>query len=159
MKHFLILCFFLLVKTTAVADDGRFVEKEHIIYDKKNAIEWLRCSVGQTWNGSTCTGKVINLTMDEVDYGLKVAGAQRGGNWRLPNKTELMSIVCKSCGVPKIDERIFPNTDNAPYWTNDKSFFDTNHLVSVSFHTGYSYNKFTKIKPLAVRLVRDPSRK
>ena len=100
------------------------MEKEHIIYDKKNAIEWLRCSVGQ----------------------------------RLPNKTELMSIVCKSCGVPKIDERIFPNTDNAPYWTNDKSFFDANHLVSVSFHTGYSYNKFTKIKPLAVRLVRTPFR-
>ena len=50
-----------------MADNGRFVEKEHIIYDKKNAIEWLRCSVGQTWNGSTCTGKVINLTMDESE--------------------------------------------------------------------------------------------
>ena len=97
MKRFLILCFFLLVKTTAVDGDERFVEKEHKIYDKKNAIEWLRCSVGQTWNGSTCTGKVINLTMDEGDYALKVAGKQLGGNWRLPNKTELMSILCKSC--------------------------------------------------------------
>ena len=32
------------------------------VIDNQNNIEWLRCSVGQRWNGSNCIGKIVNLS-------------------------------------------------------------------------------------------------
>ena len=90
-----------------------------------------------------------------VPKALEIANEQLGGGWRLPSKAELKSIVCKECGSPKIDKEIFPNTDNAPYWTGDQSIFNSKFYVSVNFHTGFSFNRFSPIKELAVRLVRD----
>jgi hypothetical protein len=90
-----------------------------------------------------------------VPKALEIANEQLGGGWRLPSKAELKSIVCKECASPKIDKEIFPNTDNAPYWTGDQSIFNSKFHVSVNFHTGFSFNRFSPIKELAVRLVRD----
>ena len=137
------------------AGDIRFVTKEHIVVDLERQIEWLRCSVGQRWNGSECSGNIVNLSLDMVPKALEIANEQLGGGWRLPSKAELKSIVCKECAPPKIDKEIFPNTDNAPYWTGDQSIFNSKFYVSVNFHTGFSFNRFSPIKELAVRLVRD----
>ena len=137
------------------AGDIRFVTKEHIVVDLERQIEWLRCSVGQRWNGSQCSGNIVNLSLDMVPKALEIANEQLGGEWRLPSKAELKSIVCKECPSPKIDKEIFPNTDNAPYWTGDQSIFNSKFYVSVNFHTGFSFNRFSPIKELAVRLVRD----
>ena len=57
-----------------------------------------------------------------VPTALDIANEQLGGQWRLPSKAELKSIVCKEC-LLKINEEIFPNTDNAPYWTGDQKYF------------------------------------
>ena len=137
------------------AADSRFVTKEHIVVDLEHQIEWLRCSVGQRWNGSQCSGNIVNLSLDMVPKALEIANEQLGTGWRLPSKAELKSIVCKECPPPKIDKEIFPNTDNAPYWTGDQSIFNSKFYVSVNFHTGFSFNRFSPIKELAVRLVRD----
>ena len=137
------------------AGDSRFILKEHIVVDLEHKIEWLRCSVGQRWDGNKCVGKIVNLSLDMVPKALDIANEQLGGQWRLPSKAELESIVCKKCSPPKINEKIFPNTDNAPYWTGDKSIFNSKFYVSVNFHTGFSFNRFSPIKELAVRLVRD----
>ena len=137
------------------AGDSRFVTKEHIVVDLERKVEWLRCSVGQRWNGNECSGNIINLSLDMVPKALEIANKQLGGEWRLPSKAELKSIVCMECPSPKIDKDIFPNTDNAPYWTGDRSIFNNRFYVSVNFHTGFSFNRFSPIKELAVRLVRD----
>ena len=137
------------------SSDNRFVVKDHIVIDLENKIEWLRCSVGQRWDGNKCSGKIVNLSLDLVPEAINIANEQLGGNWRLPSKAELTSIVCKSCPSPKINEKIFPNTDNAPYWTSNRSIFNSKFYVSVNFHTGFSFNRFSPIKDLAVRLVRD----
>ncbi len=137
------------------AGESRFVTKEHIVVDLERQVEWLRCSVGQRWNGNECSGNIINLSLDMVPKALEIANEQLGEGWRLPSKAELKSIVCKECPSPKIDKDIFPNTDNAPYWTGDQSIFNSKFYVSVNFHTGFSFNRFSPIKELAVRLVRD----
>ena len=90
-----------------------------------------------------------------VPQAIGIANEQLGGSWRLPTKTELQSLVCQDCSSPKINKKVFPNTDNAPYWTGDKSIFNRKFYVSVNFHTGFSFNRFSPIKELAVRLVRD----
>ena len=145
----------MLTGSNLYASDSRFVVKEHIVVDLENKIEWLRCSVGQRWNGNECLGNIVNLSLDMVPRALEIANEQLGGDWRLPSKMELKSIVCKKCPSPKIDKNIFPNTDNAPYWTGDRSIFNSKFYVSVNFHTGFSFNRFSPIKELAVRLVRD----
>ena len=141
--------------STIYASDSRFILKEHIVVDMEKKIDWLRCSVGQRWDGNECVGKIVNLSLDMVPEALVIANEQLGGQWRLPSKSELKSIVCKECSSPKINEDIFPNTDNAPYWTGDQSIFNSKFYVSINFHTGFSFNRFSPIKELAVRLVRD----
>ena len=154
--RFLAVLLILAIKcSNLLASDVRFVTKEHIIVDLERQIEWLRCSVGQRWNGSECSGNIVNLSLDMVPKALEIANEQLGGGWRLPSKAELKSIVCKECPSPKINKEIFPNTDNAPYWTGDQSIFNSKFYVSVNFHTGFSFNRFSPIKELAVRLVRD----
>jgi hypothetical protein len=154
--RFIAVLLILTIKCTNLhAGDSRFVTKGHIVVDLERQIEWLRCSVGQRWNGSECSGNIVNLSLDMVPKALEIANEQLGGGWRLPSKAELKSIVCKECGSPKIDKEIFPNTDNAPYWTGDQSIFNSKFYVSVNFHTGFSFNRFSPIKELAVRLVRD----
>ena len=150
-----VFLFFIIKCSSSHAGDSRFVTQEHIVVDLENKIEWLRCSVGQRWNGNECLGNIVNLSLDMVPKALEIANEQLGGDWRLPSKMELKSIVCKKCPSPKIDKNIFPNTDNAPYWTGDRSIFNSKFYVSVNFHTGFSFNRFSPIKELAVRLVRD----
>ena len=154
--RFIAVLLILTIKcSNLLAGDSRFVTKEHIVVDLEHQIEWLRCSVGQRWNGSECSGNIVNLSLEMVPKALEIANEQLGGGWRLPSKAELKSIVCKECPSPKIDKEIFPNTDNAPYWTGDQSIFNSKFYVSVNFHTGFSFNRFSPIKELAVRLVRD----
>ena len=151
-----ILCFIIIITGSNLhASDSRFIVKEHIVVDLERKIEWLRCTVGQQWNGNACEGKIVNLSLDMVPTALDIANKQLGGKWRLPSQAELKSIVCKECSSPKINEEIFPNTDNAPYWTGDQSIFNRKFYVSVNFHTGFSFNRFSPVKELAVRLVRD----
>ena len=145
----------ILTGTTSFSSESRFVVKDHIIIDLEHKIDWLRCSVGQRWDGNKCSGEIVNLSLDLVPDAINIANEQLGGNWRLPSKAELKSIVCMSCPSPKINVIIFPNTDNAPYWTSDRSIFNSKFYVSVNFHTGFSFNRFSPIKELAVRLVRD----
>ena len=139
----------------SLAGDNRFMLKEHIVVDLERQIDWLRCSVGQQWDGVKCSGNIVNLSLDIVPQAINIANKQLGGQWRLPTKDELVSIVCKECPSPKINKDIFPNTDNAPYWTGDQSIFNSRFYVSVNFHTGFSFNRFSPIKELAVRLVRE----
>ena len=50
--RFTVLCFILiLIGSNLYAGDSRFIVKEHIVVDLEREIEWLRCSVGQRWNG------------------------------------------------------------------------------------------------------------
>ena len=155
LRFIALLLIFTFKCSNLFADDSRFVAKGHIVVDLEHQIEWLRCSVGQRWNGSECSGNIVNLSLDMVPEALEIANEQLGGGWRLPSKAELKSIVCKECSPPKIDKDLFPNTDNAPYWTGDQSIFNSKFYVSVNFHTGFSFNRFSPIKELAVRLVRD----
>ena len=150
------ICWLLILTVSnSYASESRFVIKDHIIIDLEHKIEWLRCSVGQRWDGNKCSGKIVNLSLDLVPDAINIAQAEAPSQLQETSKAELTSIVCKSCPSPKINVKIFPNTDNAPYWTSNRSIFNSKFYVSVNFHTGFSFNRFSPIKDLAVRLVRD----
>ena len=65
--------------------------------DPKTGLIWMRCSIGETWNGRSCTGEPLELNWQESqDYVAKVINSQEGfashKNWRIPNIKELASI-------------------------------------------------------------------
>ena len=149
---------FIFATTSAVANglaNGQFLARDHLIIDLRSGVEWMRCSVGQQWNGTSCAGEIIRLNHDDVAKAIVIANEQLGGNWRLPNREELEGLVCANCETIKIDGESFPQTVPEPYWTGEVNGFAARHFWSVNFMTGYTYGRFFPQQELAVRLVRD----
>ena len=140
---------------STVGQSSQFYTKEHFVIDLFTSTEWMRCSVGQRWNGETCIGKIITLNHDQMKEVLKIASEQLGSGWRLPSRKELESLVCRDCKIPKINTEIFPNTAPVPYWTGERNKFAKKHFWSVNFYTGNTYGRFYPYQSLAVRLVRN----
>ena len=149
-----ILCSILAI-TPALANNAQFIAKDHIVIDLKSGVEWLRCSVGQRWNGTQCVGDIIKLNQEMSVQAINLADEQLGGNWRLPTREELENIVCQECGQPKIDASIFPNTPAEPFWTGEQNKYSPRHVWSVNFFTGHTYGRFMPFQDLVIRLVRD----
>ncbi|MED5368293.1 MAG: DUF1566 domain-containing protein, partial [Pseudomonadota bacterium] len=101
------------------ADEQVFIERDMFVLDLVQNIEWLRCSLGQVWDGNTCKGEIMKLNHDEIEQAVLQANEQLGEGWRLPTSYELKNIVCKACAPPKIDLAFFPATSAEPYWTGE----------------------------------------
>ena len=145
---------FMVLSNTTFANDSFYI-KDHIIIDLERNLEWIRCSVGQVWNGSECSGNAIKLTMSEVSDAINQANEQLGGEWRLPNREELESLVCMECIKVKIDLVVFPDTPYEPFWTGEKNNSSKNYYWTVNFFTGHTFGRFPGSIPNFARLVRD----
>lgn len=138
--------------------------------DPKTGLVWQRCSVGQTWNGSTCTGEAKRFTFDE-------AQRQAGRGWRVPTVRELHSLVWCSSGQtqdrfdpkdggslivdrcegmfqrPTIRIGAFPATDKFWHWT----LSPVAHIASGAWNVNFGYGSVSYLErssPISVRLVR-----
>lgn len=107
-------------------DDKFFINDNGTITELESGLTWMRCAVGQTWNGSTCSGNANVFTWknafqeeDKINQGTGFAGQR---NWHLPNLAELATIVERQCNTPRINLELFPATPAAAFWTaNHKS--------------------------------------
>lgn len=129
--------------------------KQFTIRDREAGLEWLRCSVGQVWNGFTCIGNPRMLSLDEAMQAVALANKELGGSWRLPSVDELKSLVCMDCEPPKIDRRLYPNTAAAPYWSATKNRWSVGRYWTVNFYTGYTFGRNAPNMARYVRLVKD----
>ncbi len=146
---------FLLTSASNGASTA-FYPKDHIVIDLSKNIEWLRCSVGQQWNGDTCIGETMLMSHSIILQAIDIANKQLGPAWRLPTLDELESLVCKKCAKgKKFDQIIFPNTDPRAYWTGDKNPMSKGSYWTVNFFTGHKFGRFYPQQEMAVRLVRD----
>ena len=151
-----------LLATPALAQGTTHMARDHLVIDLRFGIEWLRCTVGQVWNGTTCVGDVVRLDHEQIAIAISQAGEQLGEGWRLPTLDELEGLLCKHCeklsySRPRamIDSDIFPETVSEPYWTGQQNGLSRRHYFSVNFFNGWTYGRFLPTQPLAVRLVRD----
>jgi hypothetical protein len=153
-KAFLIL-FSLLFFSNAEASD--YIDKGYYVIDLKNRIEWLKCTTGQQWSDKKeeCVGEPVKLNQKDVKEANKLLKEQIKGDWRLPNRKELESLVCMSCEGAKIDKKLFPGTPAEPFWTSERNWWSPKFFWSVNFFTGHSYGRFVPEKELFVRFVKN----
>lgn len=75
------------------------------VSDATTGLTWQRCSVGQTWQGGTCTGAASSHTHKQA-----TTLVNNKASWRLPTVKELSSLVDTSRSNPSIDISVFPAT-------------------------------------------------
>ncbi len=138
-----------------VTKSGHFLVRDHIVIDLQSGVEWMRCSVGQQWDGNSCAGAAVALNHDEIAKAIVIANEQLGPGWRLPSLAELEGLVCETCAPVKVELDSFPNTMAEPYWTGEVNSFASRHIWSVNFMTGHTYGRFFPTQRILVRLVRD----
>ena len=144
-----------LLFITCGSAQAQFFGSDHTVKDVTTGVTWLRCSVGQVWDPSveTCTGQIVKLNHEEIAIALTQAKEKLGGDWRLPSREELVSLVCGDCPPPKINSKYFPNISPEAYWTSDKNKLNRKNFWSVNFMTGHSYSRFFSYQSLPVLLV------
>lgn len=104
------------------------------VTDTKTGFIWRRCSEGQTWRASTCTGSATTYTHEQA---LAHATAQAGAaGWRLPNVKELSSITDKTRTSPAIDTTAFPGTPSNGYWSSTPYAGDAGNAWVFNFGHG-----------------------
>ena len=101
---------------------------------KLTGLVWMRCAMGQTWDGTSCTGTAQTYTYDQTLVKTNFAGKS---DWRLPNKTELTSIVERDNYTPAINTSLFPNSPSDWYWSVSPDASDSGDAWLVSFFDGY----------------------
>lgn len=115
---------------------------------------WQKCSMG-LGNNATCTGTATTgnwLAALTYCQGLSLAGR----SWRVPNVTELRSLVDYAKSNPAINGTIFPNTLNDEYWSSSTYASTPANAWSIDFAQGIVQVPNLKTAPRRVRCVSGP---
>jgi hypothetical protein len=111
----------------------------------------MRCSLGQAWEGGSCTGRPARLEWAD-------ARGHRDAHcgftdWHLPAVNELEGLVAEGA-IPAIDPAVFPNTPAAGFWTASESDASVQRAWFVNFGRGNAQHMFKDAR-FHVRLVRE----
>ena len=137
---------------TPTTPDGDFIDNhDGTVTHKTTGLTWMRCALGQTWTGSSCSGTASTYTYDQA-VALKRSFAGHG-DWRLPNIAELQTIVERENINPAINNKIFPETPNNAFWSSSPDVGYSDYAWSVDFSYGGVYYD-DRYGSLPVRLVR-----
>lgn len=154
----------------STTDSAEFTELEdgNMLHTPSNLV-FMRCALGQTYNGSTCTGSPIAYTWQQALAISVQTNAQINAqinsqsnsqvnsylpSWRVPNIKELALITERACVRPAINETVFPNTAPDGFWTSTPSVRTTDMAWSITFTNG-SQSVLPTNRSLFVRLVRN----
>ena len=133
----------------------RFELHDDQVIDLRSGLVWQRCSAGQTWNGSTCTGTATTHThADALGLARQANPGNNPSGWRLPQVKELASLLDMGCRAPAIAASVFPATPQDKAWSSTPFAQRPNIAWTVDFADSYVQNQTGIGNPLYVRLVR-----
>lgn len=142
--------------------------------------EWLRCSLGQEWSGSSCIGQAKKYTFEGAKAAIdtfNATGYRSKRDWRMPTARELQSLrVCSngffsgtsdiqdgsravsvSCNdnssQPTIDTAQFPQTPEGLFWSSSPYAGYSSYVWVVYFGYGTVSHGYVRSN-YHVRLVR-----
>ena len=142
-------------KLTAQGHETTLVAQGPIVMDVMGGLDWMRCSIGQVWNGDSCSGKPLLILSSTVDEVISRIQSNTGNGWRLPTLNELERLLVEQDSPPMIATEIFPDTYQGLYWTSDINWIVRKRWWGVNFYTGHRYGRVAGHQTLAVRLVVD----
>ncbi len=145
-----------------------------------SGLVWKRCSEGQSWNGTTCTGMTTAKPWNDwmVDYMPKpfadlghwwtpsggytppampdlatVPNRLRTGAWRLPYTKELHQLTIDCSVGPAINSVVFPDTSTSFFWSGSPNTGSSDYAWRVYIYRGSVYFN-RRYLSYCVRLVR-----
>lgn len=140
----------------AFSATDRFIDNlDGTATDTHTGLTWMRCALGQEWDGITCVAHANAYKWNEA-CALRYAF---GGNndWRLPTINELKSLVDLTRREPAIDIAVFPNSSSSTFWSASALVAGVEFLPNVAKATNFS-NGSTRVcnqsNYFYVRLVR-----
>jgi hypothetical protein len=137
----------------------RYVDNhDGTITDSKTGLQWMRCSLGQYWNGRNCEGRAIECTLQDALNNMALLNSNPSINygysdWRMPTWDELTSIRGNSSQV--IDRKAFPDTPDSRFWTITESTSpDLTGSTEKRFYT-VNFNRFNAYYAFGTALAHD----
>lgn len=102
----------------ATAPDSRYTDHGNgTVTDQATGLMWKHCPEGQ--GGAGClTGEATSFEWRQALAHAEAAVFAGYSDWRLPNVTELASLVEDRCEEPAINSRRFPNTPLMAFWSS-----------------------------------------
>lgn len=96
MMFFVSPCFSVVV---ADVESNQVLMEQGMWKDPATGLIWDRCSLGQSWDGVTCTGEAQTFSWKEAKAAAKRQTLGGHSDWRLPTVSELGSIHLCSTGI------------------------------------------------------------
>ena len=118
------------------------------VRDKQTNLIWQRCSLGQKWDGVTCTGQKTKYDWQSALTVVK----QLGSAYRLPNVKELQSLANYSCTSPAVNTNIFPKI-GSKYWssTTTVNYIEGAHVMDTDRGTIGQANVKSELYIIVIR--------
>ena len=150
---------FLLVSaaSSALAAKTYSDNGDGTVTDPTTGLQWMRCSMGQSWDGgtATCTGVAGIYEWNPAVALTNTVTFAGHSDWRLPSIRELQTLVDRTRYAPAIDSATFPNTPSSEFWSASPNVGPgySGYAWVVSFNFGNA-NGNVRSNAYQVRLVR-----
>ncbi len=135
---------------------SRFTTEGMTVTDKETTLSWMRCAIGQRWNGETCTGQPQKLDWKHamaLVAETNTQGYDGHSDWRMPMVPELASIVERQCFNPRMNIVVFPGAPSVIFWSSMEKMGTADFAYTLDFGGGQAVAS-AKTRIGAVRLVR-----
>lgn len=139
---------------SAQRPDSRFVaNRDGTVNDRVTGLMWKQCAEGLSGVGCVVGDALLFKWKWAMRQGRGVVFAGYS-DWRLPDRTELSSLLQRRCYGLDIDAIHFPNTPPDRFWSATQSPYYPGSAWTLHFGNG-SVGYGTRQDSAYVRLVRD----
>ena len=152
-----VVCSLLFLYLASPAWPFDFVDNGNgTITDTATGLQWMRCTMGEQWTGSGCSGSATYYTWAAANALSSTVTFAGASDWRLPTIDELKTLI-DSSHLPAIDSTAFPGgLYSARYWSSTVHASYQDYAWYVMFDVGNATANAQAIS-INVRMVRSGS--